>query len=564
MKRNKRNETRRPSTAEILGSRVAEQVKAGKARIFGLRLLSLFGGAASLIAVGTRDVLANDPAGTALRPQPPQNTGRFKPASIAGGSSKPALLRRQSEFRLPIREKDYNMMASDAVADNCPGIIVPPGNYTSAAPYTASGNTNGANDTVSNYGGGYYYSYSQGPDHVYTFTVTAIGSNPSIEVTPTPGLIYLKNGLTNGRCPSGTSNFILAENVSYNGVMSLEGLPLNVPHHLFVDSFTPSQTLSYTLKIQNATIGETIVPPENDAPLDMNGDGRSDFVVTRNTGGGPGGQLTWFTRTSSGQFQHPVNWGIDGDIPVTADVDGDGRDDLIIWRPGPQGRFYIVRSRDQTIHIEDFGQTGDDPTVIGDYTQDGVADLTVYRPGAAPGAQSYWFYRSLADPAGQFQAVAWGLHGDRPIQGRFDEYGGPTLAVQRPEGGDGRFYFRSFWGDMYTRQFGLADDLLAPGDYDGDGIMDLAVVRPNQFGQLVWYFRPSNFPSIPFISRVWGVAATDTIVQADYTGDGRTDLAIWRPGSPGRFFIMDWNTGNIDVISWGHEGDTPVAGMYSK
>jgi hypothetical protein len=30
-----------------------------------------------------------------------------------------------------------------------------------------------------------------------------------------------------------------------------------------------------------------------DAPVDYNGDGRSDFVVVRNTGGGAGGQVSW-------------------------------------------------------------------------------------------------------------------------------------------------------------------------------------------------------------------------------------------------------------------------------
>src|SRR6516164_971169 len=30
------------------------------------------------------------------------------------------------------------------------------------------------------------------------------------------------------------------------------------------------------------------------APVDFNGDGKTDFVVVRNTGGGANGQLTWF------------------------------------------------------------------------------------------------------------------------------------------------------------------------------------------------------------------------------------------------------------------------------
>src|SRR5947208_55152 len=81
--------------------------------------------------------------------------------------------------------------------DDCPGRPIPGGIYTAAAPYIESGDTTGANDTVTSVGSSssYYYNYDAvGPDQVYSFILTGRGPNPRIEVTTTSGayrpLIY--------------------------------------------------------------------------------------------------------------------------------------------------------------------------------------------------------------------------------------------------------------------------------------------------------------------------------------------------------------------------------------
>ena len=311
--------------------------------------------------------------------------------------------------------------------------------------------------------------------------------------------------------------------------------------------------------MQDVTVPAAVVPPANDAPVDMNGDGKSDFVVIRNTGGGVGGQATWFTSFQDGQPTLPTDWGIATDQFIPADFDGDGKDDFAVFRPGTQGKFYIVKSTDQTLYIEDFGAGGDDATVVGDYTGDNKDEMAVYRAGVTPGAQSFWFYRSIGDPPG-FTTVAWGQNGDFPAPGDYDGDHKYDFVVQRadPNGVNGRFFKRMATGAQSSELFGLKNDVIVPGDYDGDGKTDLAVVRDDA-GFLRWDFEPSGTAGSTVVSDVWGVSQTDWIAQGDYDGDGKTDYAVYRPGSPGTFYMMTVGTRFITNRVWGGPDDFPAA-----
>ncbi len=166
--------------------------------------------------------------------------------------------------------------------DDCPGRAIPGGTYTAAAPYSDSGDTTGANDTVTNLASFYYYyNYdANGPDHVYSFTLTGRGLNPEIKVSATSGtyrpMIYVLQGGLVGSCPAGTgnqaSNWLVindsrwspASNTATLDTNLMNYLPLNVPLHLFVDSALKDATGSgpYTIRMQDVTIAPA---PSNNA-----------------------------------------------------------------------------------------------------------------------------------------------------------------------------------------------------------------------------------------------------------------------------------------------------------
>jgi hypothetical protein len=84
------------------------------------------------------------------------------------------------------------------------------------------------------------------------------------------------------------------------------------------------------------------------------------------------------------------------------------------------------------------------------------------------------------------------------------------------------------------------------GDFNGDGRTDLAVFRPSTS---TWYVR--NVATVQ-----WG-APGDIPVASDYNGDGVTDVAVYRP-STGQWWVR-----NQFTVTWGLSSDLPVPGDYN-
>jgi subtilisin-like proprotein convertase family protein len=247
---------------------------------------------------------------------------------------------------------------------------------------------------------------------------------------------------------------------------------------------------------------------------DLDGDGKTDLILYRPS------TSQWFVQESSGGFVQ-YSFGAPGDLPAVGDFDGVGHDELAVYRPSTSQWFVAGHPN----VFATFGGPGDLPVALRNYYGTGQDVLAVFRPTTGT-----WYV------AGQASGISFGGPGDVPVPlFNYSGNGRDTLAVFRPSTSQ---WFVAGLGSGIS--FGGAGDVPVSADFDGVGHDEIGVYRPST-GQwfvgghasaIATFGSSTDIPlEAPYLYRVVGLSTKGIPASSLYAYDFSASAAALSTGS---------------------------------
>jgi hypothetical protein len=212
---------------------------------------------------------------------------------------------------------------------------------------------------------------------------------------------------------------------------------------------------------------------------DFDKDRKTDIAFYRTSTG------VWWITPSSGAPAYGYGWGGPGFKPVPGDYDGDGKTDIAIYDT-TGGAWWIIPSSGIPAYGVGWGGSAFKP-VHGDYDGDGKTDIAIYETTGG----AWWINPSSGIPA---YGVGWGGSGFKPVHGDYDGDGKTDIAIYDTTGGAWWIIPSSGIGPQgqvgaYGVGWGGPGFTPVPGDYDGDGKIDISIYHESTGG---WWIIPSS------------------------------------------------------------------------
>lgn len=194
-------------------------------------------------------------------------------------------------------------------------------------------------------------------------------------------------------------------------------------------------------------------------------------------------RMFYVRSTTSDAVVGRVQFGNEGDIPLTGHIQHGRADNLIVYRPSIRTFFVRATDGNGTIGQVVWGNEDDIP-LTGHFENTESDNLIVYRPSTQT------FYVRRVDGSGELGRARLGNPGDIPLTGHFEPSAvEDNFVVYRPS--NQTFYVRSTNGrEVWPVTFGNEDDRPAIGHFEaGTRVDNLIVYRP---GNQTWYVRRTD------------------------------------------------------------------------